>query len=244
MPSINPKLLLHTAYDRLRQIADEQEIDLDAASRAIGKSRRYLSHTLERGSEMGFVTYFMLCQEIGADPLQPIELTKRHSSMKRYSPFPEDRIGDLLHQITKVIREQREAEEPPTLDQALHYWREAGRRYERIHPHLAAYCDAYRPPDDDNTLNPVAIGARSLTREVLKTDDVAYFRSQLSAADRSISAAAAEIHRAALRNGYYMTTKQLKSDLSDGRTLAIEYDQLTLSCLDGDGGPLLAVFPK
>ena len=181
MPSVNPRLLLHTAYDRLRQIADEQEIDLDATSKAIGKSRRYLSHTLERGSEMGFVTYFMLCQEIGADPLQPIELAKRHSTMKRYSPFPEEKIGDLLHQITKVIREQREAEEPPTLDQALHYWRDAGRRFARIHPHLSAYCDVYAPPDEDDTLNPVIIGARSLTREVLKTDDVAFCRSQRAA---------------------------------------------------------------
>lgn len=242
--SINPKLLLHSAYVHLRTIIDQQAVDLDKTSLAIGKSRRYLAHTLDRGSEMGFVTYFMMCRELGVDPLNAIDATKPLTLMPRHSPFPEDRIGDLLHQITRVIREQREAEEPPTLDQALHYWREAGQRYDLIHEHLRAYCDVYAPPDDDDTLNPLVVGPKGLTSEILKSEDIAFYRANLAAAHPSISAEAAAIHRNALGSGYFMTTKQLRSDLKDGRTLAIEYDQLTLRCEDEKGDTILAVFSK
>ncbi|MEL7464584.1 MAG: hypothetical protein AAFN79_10990 [Pseudomonadota bacterium] len=244
MPSINSKLLLRDAYDHLRGIIDQQEVDLDKTSLAIGKSRRYLAHTLDRGSEMGFVTYFMMCREIGVDPLAPVNVEKPLTAMPRQSPFPEDKIGDLLFHITRFLREQREAEEPPTIDQALHYWREAGRRFDLIHNHLQLYCDVYAPPDEDDTLNPLIIGARSMTREILKTGDVGVYRANLAAAERSISVEAARNQRLARAKGYFMTTKQLKSDLHDGRTLAIEYDQLSLSCETDEDGPVIAVFPK
>lgn len=244
MSSVNPKLLLHDAYDHLREIVDQQQIDLDKTSLAIGKSRRYLAHTLDRGSEMGFVTYFMMCREMGVDPLAPVNVEKPLSTMPRHSPFPEDKIGDLLFHITRFLREQREAEEPPTIDQALHYWREAGRRFDLVHDHLRQYCDLYAPPDDDDTVNPLALGARSMTREVLKTGDIEAYRANLAAADPQITATAARNQRMALAEGYYMTTKHLRSDLNDGRTLSIAYDQLTLSCTTEKDGPVLAVFPK
>lgn len=242
--SLQRSEVIDLVANQLTSYMAAEQISRIRASELLGKGPNYVAAFLRDRSEMGVYTFYKLCRLVSIDPGRLLGFSKAVNVQSDSAWSDELEALSILEAAIARIRANRREVGRPYFDEILAEWRSASGHIPKFNARVLSFLDIYDPPEAGDQLKPRSLGKRSLTTQILESNDAAYYQRELEKLPTEITASSVENQREALERGYLLVQREIDVPLLTGKRLNLQNDLLIVAMTDKKHQPVVGVFAK